>query len=181
MLGNVRASAVNRGGKKDHRILLTPEQIERQWKVQEGRCFWLGIKLDLKNVGKTHCLVAPSIDRLHNKWGYFPSNIVIASRFANLGRIGMDAKIFARQVKALRKAMYGDMWPRFLFDEKLKASRPGYIAAEQFELPVIADDASQSLLDGEEHNHAGSSQLDTELPRLPELDKHTHAARGAPR
>jgi len=50
---------------------------------QNGKCYWLGIDIDFdcKDV-----LRAPSIDRLYNSKGYTIENVVLTTRFANLGR-----------------------------------------------------------------------------------------------
>jgi len=53
---------------------------------QNGRCYWLKVKLDPEaNLEPNHPL-ALSIDRIDNDRGYEINNIVISSRLANLGR-----------------------------------------------------------------------------------------------
>lgn len=143
MLSRAYASARSSSrtkGRHYHRVLLTADQIKAQWERQEGRCYWLGIKLDLQDVWATRCLIAPSVDRVNNDWGYFPSNIVISSRFANLGRVGTTTTEFIPQIRAIRKRIYGDMWPKFLFDglpaQPPVAAKIPKVIAEQFELPL---------------------------------------------
>ena len=50
---------------------------------QNNKCHWLGIPLDLTCKDK---LRSPSVDRLDNDRGYTKDNVVLTSRFANLGR-----------------------------------------------------------------------------------------------
>jgi hypothetical protein len=120
-----------------HRVILTPDDIERQFNLQEGRCYWLGIKLDPMETFKSWAPLAPGVDRLNNEWGYFPSNIVITCRFANLGRSDTPTDKFAPEIRRLRKLIYGDMWPKFLFDALPAQPPPAAVTkviAEQFEL-----------------------------------------------
>lgn len=69
----------NKGGKSD----VTMEFIKNLYDKQSGKCYWLGIELDI--TGKD-ILRKPSLDRLDNSRGYFRDNIVITTIFANTGR-----------------------------------------------------------------------------------------------
>ena len=104
-----------------HPVLLDARDLERQFEKQGGRCYWLGIKLDPMDVFKSWCALAPGADRLKNEWGYFPSNIVITCRFANLGRGPAPVEKFIPQIRAIRKMISNEMWPKFLFDLDAKS------------------------------------------------------------
>lgn len=121
--------------RKGHRVLLTADDLERQFVLQNGRCYWLGVKLDPMEVFDTWAPLSPGVDRLNNEWGYFPSNIVITSRFANLGRNDTPTHKFIPHIRRLRRMIANDMWPKFLFDESPPPVAPRVIAP-QFELAL---------------------------------------------
>lgn len=52
-------------------------------KKQNGKCYWLNIDIDFT---KTCKIRSPSLDRLDNDKGYTKDNVVLTTRFANLGR-----------------------------------------------------------------------------------------------
>ena len=56
---------------------------------QKGMCYWLNIPIDFEGNDK---LRSPSIDRLDNSKGYTRDNIVLTTRFANLGRCSSDCE-----------------------------------------------------------------------------------------
>lgn len=62
---------------------ITIDYINYLYKKQKGKCYWLGIDLDLINVGTLRYV---SLDRLNNKKPYIKGNVVLSTRFANLGR-----------------------------------------------------------------------------------------------
>lgn len=125
MLSKKRSSAQffssQKLGKK--RILITWEDIRDQFERQDGRCWWLGVKINPLDIFESYNILAPSLDRRDNDHDYLPSNIVIATRFANLGRNTLSTDQFIPFVKELRKRIYGDMWPRFLFEEEQIADK----------------------------------------------------------
>ena len=51
--------------------------------MQGGKCFWLDIDIDFT---MKDWLRSPSLDRLDNTKGYTIDNVVLTTRFANLGR-----------------------------------------------------------------------------------------------
>lgn len=111
-----------------HRVILNADDLERQFERQRGRCYWLGVKLDPPDVFKKWTPLAMGVDRLNNDWGYFPANIVITCRFANLGRADTPTKLFIPQIRKLRKMIAGEMWPHYLFDEQ-----PPFVGASDSE------------------------------------------------
>lgn len=98
-------------------IHITWQDIERQFDRQQGRCYWLGIKLCADDAFSTKNVLIPSIDRLDNQRGYEVGNFVVTSRLANLGRGATPPAEFAAQIKKVRKMIANEMWPKFLFDE----------------------------------------------------------------
>lgn len=52
-------------------------------KKQKGKCYWLGIELDVVNKCK---LRKPSLDRIDNSKGYEVGNVVLSTVFANTAR-----------------------------------------------------------------------------------------------
>lgn len=62
---------------------ITSKFLRGLYEKQNGLCYWLKIPLDIENNDE---LTAPSLDRLDNDKGYSFDNIVLSSRFANLGR-----------------------------------------------------------------------------------------------
>ncbi len=69
------------------------------------------------DVFKSYYPLAPGADRINNDWGYFPANILISSRLANLGRGTTPVELFIPQIKAIRKAISNEFWPKFLFED----------------------------------------------------------------
>ena len=74
------------------KVLITAADLESQWFKQDGKCYWLNMPLDLGLLYKNHPdwypkhPAAPSVDKIDESGDYTPDNIVITSRFANLGR-----------------------------------------------------------------------------------------------
>jgi|TARA_R110000851_G_C12761686_1_gene533153 hypothetical protein len=57
--------------------------LEELKNSQKGKCYWLGIDLDLTMKDN---LRKPSLDRLDNSKGYEADNVVLTTLFANTGR-----------------------------------------------------------------------------------------------
>lgn len=70
---------------------ITKQDIKTIYEKQNGLCYWLKIPLDITFNDK---LRQPSIDRLDNNKGYELNNIVLSSKFANLGRHSSSAEDF---------------------------------------------------------------------------------------
>lgn len=62
---------------------ITIDYVNYLYKKQKGKCYWLGIELDLLNVGALRYV---SMDRIDNSKPYIKGNVVLSTRFANLGR-----------------------------------------------------------------------------------------------
>ena len=78
------------------KVSITKEDLERQFVRQDGRCYWLGIPININHVFTTHNPLAPSVDRLNNDRDYEKDNIVICTQFANMGRGKCDEETFKR-------------------------------------------------------------------------------------
>lgn len=61
---------------------VTKEFLEDMYDMQDGKCFWLGIPLDIES----DSLSKVSVDRINNDMPYQKDNVVLASVFANVGR-----------------------------------------------------------------------------------------------
>tara|TARA_R100001082_G_C4361252_1_gene159471 strand:- start:1971 stop:2408 length:438 start_codon:yes stop_codon:yes gene_type:complete len=86
-----------------HEISITIEDLKLAWQKQNGRCYWLNIKMSLEDLFITRSPFAPSVDRLNSAVGYHKDNIVLCSRFANLGRGAYDNDDFQPRLKKLLK------------------------------------------------------------------------------
>ncbi len=65
---------------------ITAEHLKYLWHIQEGKCYWLGIKLGDSTTLPNRHPSKPSLDRLDPTKGYVKGNVVLSSSFANMGR-----------------------------------------------------------------------------------------------
>ncbi len=86
-----------------HEISITIEDLKEAWKKQNGKCYWLKIDMSLEDLFVTRSPFAPSVDRLDSSAGYHKDNIVLCSRFANLGRGAYDGDDFRPRLEKLLK------------------------------------------------------------------------------
>lgn len=109
----------NRYAKDDlsKEITITAEDVEAQFLRQNGRCYWLGVPIDPDDLYTPWNHMAPSLDRLDPNRGYVPDNVVVTTRFANLGRGRLTITQAKEQCRKLRRLIADDMWPVFLFDD----------------------------------------------------------------
>lgn len=80
---------------------LDTDFVKALYESQDGRCHWLGIKLE-PSIEKRNPL-QPSLDRLDCSKGYTQDNVVLACQFANMGRSEMSAERFAQFVSQLKE------------------------------------------------------------------------------
>lgn len=88
--GRLRDLKTNLG----HDLTISLEDIKQLWEDQDGRCYWLGIKMSLEDVEIKNSPFAPSVERVDSSLGYIHGNVVLASRFANRGRGAYDGDDF---------------------------------------------------------------------------------------
>jgi hypothetical protein len=86
------AAGTNSKEWKPAKVLITAEDLEKQWEKQGKVCFWLNIPIDLELLYSDHPdwypkhPAAASVDKIDDSKDYTPDNIVITCRFANFGR-----------------------------------------------------------------------------------------------
>lgn len=81
-----RANKAKHNTTEFHEVTVTPEDLRRKLDEQDGKCYWTGIPLDTDKVFESYDMEMPSVDRLDNALGYHYDNIVITTRFINVGR-----------------------------------------------------------------------------------------------
>lgn len=72
--------------KKTRYCFLQWEDLEKLWIRQNYRCAWLGIPVDLNEIHVANSPYAISVDRINDDADYTVDNIMLTTRFANLGR-----------------------------------------------------------------------------------------------
>jgi hypothetical protein len=93
-----------------HEIDIVLDDLKEQWEIQNGLCYWLDIKMSLPDLAISRSPFAPSVDRLDSSRGYHKDNIVLCTRFANLGRGAYDRYDFKPRLVSLlseRKVLTG--------------------------------------------------------------------------
>jgi hypothetical protein len=84
-----------------HDLDITLEDLKAQWEIQNGKCFWLNINMSLEDLLISRSPFAPSVDRIDSSRGYHKDNIVLTTRFANLGRGAYDNEDFKPRLDGL--------------------------------------------------------------------------------
>ena len=77
---------VSFGNRTVYEIKVTIDDIRRKFEEQNGCCYWTGLPLRLDDLFESYNMEMPSIDRLDAERPYEHDNIVITSRFLNVGR-----------------------------------------------------------------------------------------------
>lgn len=77
---------IEHDGTKIKMSYLTEQDLVRQWNLQDGLCYWLNIPMNLDLLYSTNNSLTPSVDRKDINLDYTSDNIIIITRFANLGR-----------------------------------------------------------------------------------------------
>jgi hypothetical protein len=93
---------------KRHELHVTWEDLKDIFENQGGKCHWLGIELDPQDIFIPYYPLAISADRLDNQIDYHKDNIVICSRFANLGRGQYGAEEFEELVEHIKREILSD-------------------------------------------------------------------------
>lgn len=76
---------------------LSPEWLEKQFELQQGRCYWTGVEMDCSNK-----LFRPSVDRLIVDGGYTQDNVVLTTYFCNIGRGNASQEDMEQMAKVLK-------------------------------------------------------------------------------
>jgi hypothetical protein len=84
-----------------HEVHITIEDLKNQWEKQNGKCYWLNIDMSLPDLLVSRSPFAPSVDRLNSSGHYTKDNIVLTTRFANLGRGAYDGEDFQERITKL--------------------------------------------------------------------------------
>lgn len=84
-----------------HEITISLDDLKEQWDIQNGLCYWLDIKMSLEDLAVSRSPFAPSVDRIDSSRGYHRDNIVLCTRFANLGRGAYDNDDFRPRLDRL--------------------------------------------------------------------------------
>jgi hypothetical protein len=89
-----------------HEVSITLDDLKEQWNKQNGKCYWLGIDMSLEDLMISRSPFAPSVDRLDSSGHYTKDNIVLTSRFANLGRGAYAGEDFKERLDKLLSVVY---------------------------------------------------------------------------
>lgn len=84
-----------------HEITITIDDLKSQWEKQKGKCYWLGIDMSLEDLFVSRSPFAVSVDRIDSSEGYSKNNIVLTTRFANVGRGAYQGTDFQERLTAL--------------------------------------------------------------------------------
>ena len=82
-------------------ITITIEDLKELWRIQNGKCFWLGIDMSLEDLFVSYSPFAVSVERLDSNRGYHKDNIALTTRFANRGRGKYDNENFKQRLDDL--------------------------------------------------------------------------------
>lgn len=78
-------------------ISVTPEEIQRLWETQSGRCALSGQLLSFRS-GDLH---KASLDRIDSNLGYIPGNLQWVSKTVNYMKRDLDQEVFLELCKAI--------------------------------------------------------------------------------
>lgn len=93
-LGSLRRAAKTR----NLEFNITEEDIQEQFILQEGKCFYSGINLNIKDIGE---FCSFSVDRIDNELGYTKENIVLTIAKINTMKSDLTLVDFQYLIKRL--------------------------------------------------------------------------------
>lgn len=105
LMSNVKKSKSRTEGNSKKSVEITEKDLQEQFKKQDRRCYWLGLRLTPTDIFKTYYPLAMSVDRIDNDKGYVVGNIVISCRMANLGRGRYEHDDFKKVIKKIKGAL----------------------------------------------------------------------------
>ena len=100
MVAQSRTNARN----KNLEFNLDEEFVKNLWDKQNGRCYWLGIKLH--NNGMVRDIFRPSPDRKDSSKGYTKDNVVLSSLGANLTKSVSTEERFEEYLTAVGESIF---------------------------------------------------------------------------
>jgi hypothetical protein len=72
------------------------------WIQQQYKDYWFpDYEIELREIFVPYSIKAPSVDRLDATKGYVKGNVVLTTRFANLGRGNFDGESFRQFIRTL--------------------------------------------------------------------------------
>jgi hypothetical protein len=87
---------------KEHDIDIDYEYLKQLWESQNKKDYWFPeYEIELNEIFVPYSIKAPSVDRLDSTKGYVKENVVITTRFTNLGRGNFDGDEFRDFIKTL--------------------------------------------------------------------------------
>ena len=84
------------------KVSIDADYLEQLFDQQGGKCYWLGVPLDPSRIFISKHPLAMSVDRLDNKKGYVPGNVVIACRMINLGKLDYPSDKFEKIISEIK-------------------------------------------------------------------------------
>lgn len=102
---NTNGNKIRKGNQSTsyHEVHITIDDLKEQWKIQNGKCYWLGIDMSLQDLFILRSPFAVSVDRLISSGHYTKDNIVLTTRFANLGKGAYNGEDFKERLDSLFK------------------------------------------------------------------------------
>jgi len=87
---------------KEHEINIDWEYLKKVWLDQDKKDYWFPeYEIELNEIFVPYSIKAPSVDRLDGSKGYVKGNVVLTTRFANLGRGNFGETDFRTFIKKL--------------------------------------------------------------------------------
>jgi hypothetical protein len=87
---------------KEHKVDVDYKYLKELWLQQDKKDYWFpNYKIELHEIFVPYSIKAPSVDRLNSTEGYIKGNVVITTRFANLGRGNFSGDDFREFTKKL--------------------------------------------------------------------------------
>ena len=87
---------------KEHDIDIDWKYLISLWESQNKKDYWFpSYDIELNEIFVPYSIKAPSVDRLDETKGYVKGNVVITTRFANLGRGNFNGEQFKEFIKTL--------------------------------------------------------------------------------
>lgn len=87
---------------KEHKVDVDYKYLKELWLQQDKKDYWFpNYEIELHEIFVPYSIKAPSVDRLNSTEGYVKGNVVITTRFANLGRGNFSGDEFRQFTKKL--------------------------------------------------------------------------------